>query len=312
MKYSIVVAVYNVEKYLKFCVESILNQTYKDIELILVDDGSTDQSGRICDMYEMKNQNVRVIHKKNGGLSDARNAGLEEARGEYIWFIDGDDFIVDECKLSALNHYVDGHDVLSFNYIRYFDDTKKFEDKNTEKNYTNSDLEQMIKNNVLNSSSCNKIFKLTMLRENSIVFPYGRATEDTAFCANVISATKDFLYVSIYAYAYRQRENSITKTVSKDKYMDVLSLFKELQMKFENSDNKYLIYSFIAYQYICALPFIYRINDRELLKKAESEKELLKYDICTKVKVSHIVANILGFKSMLFIIDKYLQYVKSK
>ena len=90
---SIIVPVYNVEKYLENCIESILNQTFKDFELILVDDGSTDNSGKICDIYEKKDSRIKVIHKNNGGLSSARNAGLDIACGKYVGFIDSDDSI---------------------------------------------------------------------------------------------------------------------------------------------------------------------------------------------------------------------------
>ncbi len=90
-KISIIVPVYNVEKYLKECIESILSQTYKNIEIILIDDGSTDNSGKICDEYLKKDSRVKVIHKENGGLSDARNTGIEIASGKYIGFVDSDD-----------------------------------------------------------------------------------------------------------------------------------------------------------------------------------------------------------------------------
>ena len=90
---SIVVPIYNVEKYLEKCINSIIIQTYKNIEIILVNDGSTDSSGKICDIYLKKDKRIKVIHKKNGGLSDARNVGIENAKGKYIAFIDSDDFI---------------------------------------------------------------------------------------------------------------------------------------------------------------------------------------------------------------------------
>ena len=95
-KVSVIVPVYKVEKYLNKCVDSIINQTLEDIEIILVDDGSPDNCGKICDDYAQKDNRIVVIHKTNGGLSDARNAGLEVARGEYIGFVDSDDYIAPE------------------------------------------------------------------------------------------------------------------------------------------------------------------------------------------------------------------------
>ncbi|HEL7541574.1 TPA: glycosyltransferase, partial [Enterococcus faecalis] len=95
-KISIIVPVYNVEKYLEKCVRSILAQTFTDFELILVDDGSPDSSGAMCDQFAEQDERVKVIHKENGGLSDARNAGIEIATGEYLGFVDSDDYIADD------------------------------------------------------------------------------------------------------------------------------------------------------------------------------------------------------------------------
>ena len=93
---SVIVPVYNVESYLEKCIDSIIHQTYKNLEIILVDDGSTDNSGKICDVYKEKDSRIKVIHKQNRGLSSARNCGLEIAKGEYIGFVDGDDYIAED------------------------------------------------------------------------------------------------------------------------------------------------------------------------------------------------------------------------
>ena len=90
---SVIIPIYNVEQYLKECLESVINQTYRNLEIILVDDGSKDKSGKICDEYKNKDERIKVVHKENGGLSDARNAGMKIATGKYIQFIDSDDFI---------------------------------------------------------------------------------------------------------------------------------------------------------------------------------------------------------------------------
>ena len=91
-KVSVIIPVYNVEQYLNRCIDSVLNQTYKDFEIILVDDGSTDKSGEICDVYAEKDSRITVIHKENGGLSDARNFGIDAARGDFLTFLDSDDY----------------------------------------------------------------------------------------------------------------------------------------------------------------------------------------------------------------------------
>lgn len=110
-KITVIVPVYNVDKYLENCVSSIINQTYRNIEILLVDDGSTDQSGQLCDRFKDSDSRVRVIHKENGGLSSARNAGLDEMSGDYVTFVDSDDWLTNdmlECQLSeALQYNVD-------------------------------------------------------------------------------------------------------------------------------------------------------------------------------------------------------------
>ena len=103
MKISIIVPIYNVENYIRQCVESVIAQTHQDLELILVDDGSPDNCGRICDTYAEGDSRIKVIHKENGGLSDARNVGVANATGEYILFLDGDDYWIAPCFLENLS-----------------------------------------------------------------------------------------------------------------------------------------------------------------------------------------------------------------
>lgn len=129
MLFSIILPVYNVEKYLCECVESILKQTYKDYEIILVDDGSTDKSPEICDSFSEQNPCVKTVHKKNGGLSDARNAGTKTARGEYIIYIDSDDFVIAEDFLEKLaDKTKNSPDLILYKYSKYYDTQKRLAD----------------------------------------------------------------------------------------------------------------------------------------------------------------------------------------
>ena len=123
MTFSIIIPVYNVEKYLNECVDSVLNQKNVDYEIILVDDGSTDNSGQICDEYVKNHSNISVIHKQNGGASDARNIGIEEAEGDYILFIDSDDKI-EKNSLSKINEVIINQkfpDIVMLEVYKYFD-----------------------------------------------------------------------------------------------------------------------------------------------------------------------------------------------
>lgn len=124
---SIIVPVYNVERYLDKCLNSILKQTFHEFELILVDDGATDGSGKICDYYSKKDERIKVIHKQNGGVSSARNAGIEEAAGEYIYFCDSDDYI-DETLLSSIVNLIDSKaDLFMFGYNAVYENGKTLE-----------------------------------------------------------------------------------------------------------------------------------------------------------------------------------------
>jgi glycosyltransferase involved in cell wall biosynthesis len=120
MRFSIVVPVYNVENYLAQCVDSIVSQKFDSYECILVDDGSTDSSGEMCDAFASAYASVRVIHKENGGLSSARNAGIKEANGDYLIFVDSDDFIMTDTFLSSLNNVAnENHDLVRYQVLRY-------------------------------------------------------------------------------------------------------------------------------------------------------------------------------------------------
>lgn len=121
---SVVVPVYNVENYLRQCIDSILNQTLQDIEVILVDDGSTDRSAAICDEYAGADSRVKVFHQKNTGLVGARKKGVELSRSTYITFVDSDDFIEKESYSRAFNSMKEGTDVICFGITRYYEDGK--------------------------------------------------------------------------------------------------------------------------------------------------------------------------------------------
>ena len=114
---SIVVPVYNVEKYLKRCVDSIINQSYNNIEILLVDDGSTDSSGKICDDYLKKDSRIKVIHKQNGGLSDARNFGIDKSTGDYLSFIDSDDWIEKDMIMNLFNSIINEKSDISIEFM---------------------------------------------------------------------------------------------------------------------------------------------------------------------------------------------------
>lgn len=210
---SIIVPVYNVETYLGRCMESILKQTYKCLEIILVDDGSTDSSGKMCDEYAKTDSRVKVIHKTNGGLSDARNAGLEIATGEYIGYVDSDDWIEPQMYECMYNACVENKAELAV--CRYFSEYKD----RTESGGTDSIvpltqdklLDIYIRGNdkyIIYNSVWSKLFKRELVED--MIFPKGRNSEDIMYTTKSFCRLNRAVYIDRCLYHYvLDREGSI-------------------------------------------------------------------------------------------------------
>lgn len=223
---TIVVPIYNVEKFLSRCVDSILNQTYEHLEIILVDDGSTDNSSVICDEYKKNNERIKVIHKPNGGLSDARNAGLNIATGKYVAFIDSDDYItVDAIEDMLFKLKENNAQIAVCNMIRFFDNEKN------EPFYKPTENAIVLNENdrfqTLNQPSvCNKLF-LSELFKN-IRFPKGKFYEDTFVYHKLAYLSKSIVLTGKDSYWYFLRENSILGSQKlSDKYFDFIEAVYE-------------------------------------------------------------------------------------
>lgn len=226
-KVSVIVPVYNVQEYLRQCLDSILVQTFSDIEVIIVDDGSTDQSREICDEYAQKDNRITVIHKKNGGLSDARNAGLDVASSEYISFIDSDDWIHPLFfeKLLAQQERTDA-DIVACT-IHFFSDDHKIDEvwPRIEQDYVYQ-RKEFIENffpdvkRVIMPSVCNKIFKRSIF--SSVRFPLGKKYEDAYVQLDIYNNAHKIVVMNTTLYEYRKRNGSITDTISDKSYLDQL------------------------------------------------------------------------------------------
>ena len=215
---SVIIPVYNVEAYLERCVDSVLSQTYKDLEIILVDDGSTDKSISICDAYAKKDQRIKVIHKENGGLSDARNAGLDMFNGNYVTFIDSDDWI-EEDYIEYLHQLIVENQadlaVCDFNYIDE-QGTLYNSPQNNGHVYIWNQKEALIKlltGNKMETSAWAKLYKSSIFVENSIRYPYGRLFEDIPVTYVYILKSQSIVFGgrSLYNYFYRPQSISNMK-----------------------------------------------------------------------------------------------------
>lgn len=218
---SVIVPIYNVSQYIKQCLDSILSQSYRNLEVILVDDGSTDQSGKICDQYAQADDRVMVIHKENGGLSDARNAGLEVAKGEYIGFVDSDDFIhPDMYKILAKILEENQADIAIANWQGFFDGKEKEICDNRTGNimiFENIEtLEFLIYGKDkyrISSSVWDRLYHRKVIENFS--FPKGKCYEDVVWSAKVFYEAKKSVYIDKDLYYYRRRNDSIVGLDSK-------------------------------------------------------------------------------------------------
>lgn len=291
-KYSIIIPIYKVEKYLRNCINSVLNQTFKNYEIILVDDGSPDSCGAICDEFSNKYSFIKTIHKKNGGLSDARNVGLQNATGEYVIFLDSDDFWIDNEFLNNNLKKLDGKDLIIFNSIKYYSDNKKGSSRFqiTDEFETLSRQERMnyiIQNNIYKACAWDKIIKRSLLINNEITFPVGKLSEDMKWAGDLLDAISDIDIYEKNVYAYRQREGSISKSVSSKHIEDIIT---QLSTSYSNK----LIYNYLAYEYSVLLSYAYCAS-KEQKKKIKELSYLLDYDLSNKVKMVKKIYSLFGF-----------------
>jgi len=248
-KFSLIIPVYNVGKYVYRCLESISKQSFSDFEAIVIDDGSTDESGKICDEFALKDKRIKVIHKKNGGVSSASNKGLDSANGELIYFVDGDDWI-EENTLEEIIKVFSKHpnaDVFSFNYIFNYDNESKKSIPLTEGTFEGIQKDHLILATIIPKfierkynyklpgirSKCVKAFKRKIIEENKIRFnekiPIG---EDALFCSKVLSQAKTVVHRNSYLYHYRVYTQSCNR-----KYRDQWDYVFE-RVKCISSDSK--------------------------------------------------------------------------
>lgn len=242
MLFSIIVPVYNVETYLDRCVTSLIKQTYKDIEIILVDDGSTDSSSQICDKYKAADNRIQVIHKKNGGLSDARNKGLQIASGEYIFFVDSDDYIdFNTCK--NFSYYASlGYDVLIGDAITVNGNSNLAHKIEPQKMlHGHQYLLSALQAGGSPMAAWLNVYRKTFLIENNLYFKFGILHEDEQFTPRVFLKAQSVIYTDITFYHYVIRKNSICQKKDKRKNaQDMYNTCCELENIYHGLEDKLL------------------------------------------------------------------------
>ena len=253
-KISIIVPVYNVEEYIHRCIDSILAQTFTDFELILVNDGSPDQCGKICDEYAENDSRIKVIHKKNGGLSDARNAGLEIAQGEYIGFVDSDDYIEHDMYEKLIEACKEDNSQLAMcgRYKVLGEELKPmFSFKGRKIWQSREAIEKLLTWDNIDSSAWDKLFSRNLFEE--LRFPVGKYNEDIYIMTQIIHQAGKIVHIGDAKYYYFHRLDSITTENFSEKKLDLLEAnqkvtelvkkyYPHLEMKVESFNLKGIIY----------------------------------------------------------------------
>lgn len=320
--FSIIVPVYNVEKYLCQCVNSILMQTYDDYEIILIDDGSTDSSGKVCEEYRRKAPNkICVIHQNNGGLSKARNVGLSQARGRYALFVDSDDFLLGEDALKEIANICCNQDMIAFEWKEIFEGEKL---SLTEVSYQGLAISKPMDGvsfieKILDIHpgipwySCMYAYKLAYIQEHDFCFEEGRAYEDILFTPKAVLNAESISILPYRVYGYRRsRLGSITATVKYKNLRDHLyaadNNVKLIHaMSWVNESLKRKLLSNFSEGYfsvminVCALPN--REDRKKIIQDLIKYRNIVKYACGKKQVLAREIMNIFGMMPAIWLLN---------
>lgn len=316
---------YNVLPYLDECIESILSQVREGVEIVLVDDGSTDGSGEACNAYSSDTMDVKVIHKPNGGLASARNAGLAVARGVYISFVDSDDRIA----AGAMDRMIEwasgtGADICILNCEKFFPDGTKrpfgcaIDSKNLRGCDAEKALEALSRLDKFPDAACIKLYRRSFLESNGITFPDdGRFSEDLGFAIDCFLAARSFDALDGPFYEYRQgREGSITSKFTSKHFFDLVTFVEESVAKLADANNApkgpehESCLSFVAYE-LSIMTWMLGVLDKEERKRGIRELErfswVLPYGRGRKAALTRKAVGLLGFSGASRLLSVYMR-----
>lgn len=312
---SVIVPVYNTEQYLEECVESVLNQDYSNIELILVDDGSPDNCPELCDAYAEKDKRVRVMHQRNAGVSCARNAGLAVAKGRWILFLDSDDGWENSDFVTQLVTFAQtyGTDVVCCNYRRMWDKEKLGNPCCVLRQETD-DLSSIISSNTYTSSPCTKLISHALLDRIGLTFPVDVCPEDVFWSLKLLLQAKRIGFVPTATYLYRVRKDSVTHTLTSKNLQDLFTAFKDckevsVQCKDLNRQELCLIYT--AFQYCTLLVNIHLTlpkPNRKVREEIFSWASILKHDHHRVVRLVALCKRVIGIRATSWLLYHYVRF----
>ena len=223
---SIIVPVYNVEKYLKKCIDSILNQSFQNFELILVDDGSTDSSGEICNEYALKDRRVLVIHKENGGLSSARNEGIKASSAEYVGFVDSDDYISFSMYEFLYNNLIENNADISICGLYNCYENNVYPQYSKKEFYLLNNeqaLKMALEGKIFSVHAVNKLYRKSLFED--VLFPINKLSEDAFTIPKLLLKSRRVVVNTVPLYFYVHRSGTITTSSYKKKDLDVIEAY---------------------------------------------------------------------------------------
>ena len=313
MKFSIIIPAYNVADYLENCVESILKQAYDNYEIIIVDDGSTDETGKVADELLRQSKKINVVHQSNGGASKARNTGMSRATGDYILFLDGDDFWSDSrfLKQIASELTVELVDVIIFGYSYYYDNEIK-----ESPIFRLKDLGEATNFGLFNGPNWNKCISKELINKG-LSFPEDLVSEDSLYCSSIMKMMKSFSVITSTQYMYRQnRAGSLTNVVKERNVLDTLEgLSRGLSDEKSLSEVKRkALNTYFTISYISILPYAkpYLFN-QEIRNLLIQYKYLLRNSSHIKnksFKMTGIFASIFGINISTRLFSYLLKFYK--
>ena len=304
---SIIVPIYNVDKYLEECIESLKNQTYKNLEIILINDGSTDESVKICEKYKEKDNRIVFINKNNGGAASAKNEGLKMATGDYIAFVDSDDFIeldMIEYMVNTIKKY--NSDIVQCSFTNLYKNTEKFkQDTIVEQKISSKDFLELFLTKWDSSLFWNKLFKREVIE--NVFFKEGRCIDDEFFTYKCVINSKNIVTSNKIVYNYRMRKSGVMKSESSQKQIlkdrvDYLYERYELVRKIYKDLDKSFLEHLLTYYLIISKDYYV---DEKLLDYMKNNLKSIKGKIITSNIDIRIKMQILKF--MMTKSDKYIQ-----
>ncbi len=295
---TVIVPVYQAENYLERCIQSIQNQTYRNLEILLIDDGSTDASGKICDNYEKEDIRIQVFHKKNGGLSEARNYGIERAKGEYLAFVDSDDYVAEDFIETLLESAIRNQsELVMCQFVQVHGEKLPAGQKGEERVVSVMEawthLCSNSKQHILYTVAWNKLYQRNLF--DTVRYPVGKIHEDEGTTYRILDQVKELVVIEKKMYGYYMSPNSITRSPYQQRRQDILDFQiekihflknkkqPELETKARRQFGEMLIY-----HYYCTRRFLEHSEEMqlELLRTFQQECLEWKESFPNRVKIN--------------------------